>query len=239
MNDNKGTTIIAADYMYLVFLGDDETISKMVDKLNKNAEKPQNSSIETDKSDKSDKPHKSYKTIKNKSIHIYVKSEISSPCIDMLEETQIQKILVDDAVNQIKKLRIIKPQKLGPNTKNDEITENDIDVNKKYVILDEGVETAQCLTYADVSSNDIAAAKRKTPTCDLMMIMVMIGNESHYKLSYPVLQLDEEENPDKLVSKWLSDHDISKNDVRDVSIRPVHIVGNEHDILVFSAFVNE
>lgn len=236
MNDNKGTTIIAADYMYLVFLGDDETIGKMVDKLNKNAEKPQESSLETDKSDK---PHKSYKSIKNKAVHIYVKSEISSPCIDMLEENQIQTILIDDAIKHIKKMRMIKPVKVGSVVKTDEITESDIDVNKKYVILDEGVETAQCLTYADVSSNDIAAAKRKTPTSDLMMIMVMIGSDSHYKLSFPILQLDEEENPDKLVSKWLSEHDISKDDVHDVSIRPVHIVGNEHDILVFSAFVNE
>jgi hypothetical protein len=90
-----------------------------------------------------------------------------------------------------------------------------------------------------VSANDLAVAKRKTPISNLMMIMVMIRNDTHYKLSYPILQLDEEENPDKLVSKWLSDHDISKDDVHDVSIRPVHIVGKEHDILVFSAFVNE
>jgi hypothetical protein len=233
MNNNKGTTIIAADYMYLVFLGNNETIGKMVDKLNKNAEKPQDSLLNTDKS------YKSYKIIKNKIVNIYVKSEISSPCIDMLEEDQIQKILVNDAIAHIKKMRVSKSPKIGSNDDSNEITESDIDENKKYVILDEGVETAQCLTYADVSSNDIAAAKRKTPSADLMMIMVMIGNDSHYKLSYPVLQLDEEENPDKLVSKWLSEHDISKDDVHDVSIRPVHIVGNEHDILVFSAFVNE
>jgi len=233
MNNNKGTTIIAADYMYLVFLGNNETIGKMVDKLNKNAENPQDSLPNIDKS------YKSNKIIKNKIVNIYVQSEISSPCIDMLEGDQIQKILVNDAIEHIKKTRASKSSKIGSNINNDEITESDIDENKKYVILDEGVETAQCLTYADVSSNDIAAAKRKTPSTDLMMIMVMIGNDSHYKLSYPVLQLDEEENPDKLVSKWLSEHDISKDDVHDVSIRPVHIVGNEHDILVFSAFVNE
>jgi hypothetical protein len=233
MNNTKGTTIIAADYMYLVFLGNDETIGKMINKLNKHAENPQEKSLEFDKSTKS------YKTIKNKVIHIYVKSEVNSPCIDMLEEDHIQQILVDDAVKHIKQNRMIKPLKLGSCDKTNEITEGDIDVSKKYVILDEGIETAQCLTYADVSSNDFASAKRKTPICDLMMIMVMIGTDSHYKLSYPILQLDEEANPDKLVSKWLSDHDISKDDVYDVSIRPVHIVGNEHDILVFSAFVNE
>ena len=34
MNDDKMTTIIAADYMYLVFLGDDNTIQKLLNKLN-------------------------------------------------------------------------------------------------------------------------------------------------------------------------------------------------------------
>lgn len=230
MNDNKGTTIIAADYMYLVFLGSDETVSKMVEKLNKNVEKTQVSSLE---------PNKSHKNQKNKSLHIYVKTEMSNPCINMLEEDQIQQILIDDAVKHIKKMRLIKQQKVGSIIKEYQITDVDIDMHKKYVMLDEGVETAHCLTYADVSANDIAAAKRRTPTNDLMMIMVLISTESHYKLSYPVLQLDEEENPDKLVSKWLSEHEISKDDVHDVSIRPVHIVGTEHDILVFSAFVNE
>ena len=72
-----------------------------------------------------------------------------------------------------------------------------------------------------------------------MMIMVLLPSDTHYKLSFPILHLDEEENPDKLVSKWLADHDISKADVSVVSIEPVKIVGKEHDILVFSAFVNE
>jgi len=226
MNVDKAITI-QADYMYLVFLGDDETIGKIVDRLNKNIEELQNSgnSIES-------KSYKTSKTEKTKQDHIYIKREINNPCIYMLDEEYIQKILTDDAIKQIEKLR------LKDKNNNKIILESEIDGYKKYIKLDEGVETAQCLTYADVSSNDIAASKRKTPTSKLMMMLDIVKNDSYYTLSLPVLQLDEEENPDKLISKWLKDHNL-KNIVRELTIRPVHIVGNEHDILVFSAFVNE
>jgi hypothetical protein len=69
-------------------------------------------------------------------------------------------------------------------------------------------------------------------------LMVIVDTDSHYKLGYPILQLDEEENPDKLISKWLKDHSL-EDLVRELTIRPINIVGNDHDILVFAAFVNE
>jgi hypothetical protein len=190
--DEKGTTIISADYMYLIFLGNKNIISKIVNKLN---------IAENNKSTK-------YKNIKIANKNIYIMTELSNPCIDILETEQIKNIL---------------------------------STNKKYIIMDDGVETAQCLTYADISESDSYNLKRKIKinADDLMMIMVLFPSDTHYKLSYPILHLDEEENPDKLVSKWLSDHDISKADVSVVSIEPVKIVGKEHDILVFSAFVNE
>lgn len=222
MNSEKAVTI-QADYMYLIFLGDNDTIDKIVDKLNN--EKTNNESKQN--------RDKLVQTNKNKQPLIYIKCEINNPCINMIEEEHIQKILTDDALNQI---QILKSK--NKNFTNKETTDSDIDSNKKYIKLDEGVETAQCLTYADVTSNDVAAIKRKTPGTKLVMVMVMMKNDSCFTLSYPILQLDQEENPDKLISKWLKDHNL-KSIVRELTIRPVHIVGNEHDILVFSAFVNE
>jgi hypothetical protein len=222
MTNDKVTTIIAADYMYLVFLGDDNIMEKIVDKLNKDV----NETIETLKN------NKTYKSSKVQQRIIYMKSDISSPCIDILESDHILEILRNDAIDNIKKIK--KNIKLNI----DEISEQDIDVNKKYVTPDEGVETAQCLTYADVSCNDTTISKRKTNINNLMMLMVIVDTDSHYKLGYPILQLDEEENPDKLISKWLKDHSL-EDLVRELTIRPINIVGNDHDILVFAAFVNE
>jgi hypothetical protein len=219
MNEDKVTTIIAADYMYLVFLGDRETIERIADKLNKNIEEL----------DKNLEKNKSYKTHKfnraNKNKEIYVKYEVGDPCVGMLEEEHIENILIEDAKKSIHDM------------KNKTITAHDIDMYKKYIVLDEGVETAQCLTYADISSNDIMALKGKCSASKLMMLMVMTRCGTYYKLSYPILQLDEEENPDKLISKWLKEHNL-ENIVKELTIRPVNIVGNEHDILVFTAFVN-
>ena len=163
-----------------------------------------------------------------------MKYDVSSPCIDILESNHISDILRNDAINDIKKLRT----KSSFMNDKKEISEQDIDVNKKYVTPDEGVETAQCLTYADLSCNDATISKRKTGINNLMMLMVMVDTDSHYKLSFPILQLDEEENPDKLISKWLKDHKLEEL-VVELTIRPINIVGNDHDILVFAAFVNE
>jgi len=223
MNNDKVTTIIAADYMYLVFLGDDGIMDKIVDKLNNDV----NDMIETSKN------NKTYKS-KIQQKRIYMKYDVSSPCIDILESNHISDILRNDAINDIKKLRT----KSSFMNDNKEISEQDIDVNKKYVTPDEGVETAQCLTYADLSCNDATISKRKTGINNLMMLMVMVDTDSHYKLSFPILQLDEEENPDKLISKWLKDHKLEEL-VVELTIRPINIVGNDHDILVFAAFVNE
>lgn len=233
MNIDKVTTIIAADYMYLIFLGDNDIMEKIIDKLNKDV----NEMIETAKN------NKTYKT-KTQQKHIYIKSDISSPCIDILDSDHILEILRNDAIENIKKKRITRISAKSVNKKcnnsdeDNEISDKDIDVNKKYVTPDEGVETAQCLTYADVSCNDAIISKRRTNVNNLMMLMVMIDTDSHYKLSFPILQLDEEENPDKLISKWLKDHTLDEL-VRELTIRPINIVGNDHDILVFAAFINE
>lgn len=250
MNNDKVTTIIAADYMYLVFLGDDDIMEKIVDKLNKDVVEM----LEFAKN------NKTYKSTKTQHRLIYMKSDIASPCIDILESEKTQEILRSDAITNIlqqNKTKVHNKPKYKTqnktqskahnktqnnqnkiNTNTSDISEQDIDINKKYVMPDEGVETAQCLTFADVSCNESIIAKRKTNINNLMMLMVMIDTDSHYKLSFPILQLDEEENPDKLISKWLKDHKL-EDLVRELTIRPINIVGNDHDILVFAAFINE
>jgi hypothetical protein len=212
MNEDKLTTIIAADYMYLIFIGNDFIIDKIINKLNTSQ-----SQIEPINNKK-----KKINNYTKKNIDIYIKCEISNPCINMLEDDKIQNILSEDTKNS------------------NNVNNNNIDnVNKKYILMDEGVESAQCLTYADITSGDMVILKGKHNSSKILtMMMVLNKYDTYYKLSYPILQLDEEENPDKLISKWLKDHNI-ENIVKELTIRPVNIVGSEHDILVFIALVKE
>jgi len=215
MNSDKMTTIIAADYMYLVFLGDDKIINNMINKLNKNI----NDSIKPNDNENIYKAKKLGKFFKKKDY--YVKCELNTPCVDLLDEKTIQDIIIADAHDILSK-------------NNKEITNDNVEFVKKYVVLDEGVETAQCLTYADISSVDYKnKLDQKT-----MMLMALYSEDTHFKLSFPILQLDEEENPDKLIAGWLKDNKLD-DIIKELTIRPVNIVGNEHEILVFTAFINQ
>jgi len=232
---DKITTIIAADYIYLVFLGSSDIIEKIVNKLNEDSKTSINTNDLTD--------YKTYRAFKNKPINIYVKNDISDPCVELLESPKIQAILRNDAIKRITdKIRLtdVNRSKLKPSIDiniNINIDEDDIESCIKYIELDEGIETAQCLTYADITGNN--SVKRKTPAKNLSMLLVLNEAETHYKLSFPILQLDEEENPDKLISGWLKEHELENDLVKELVIRPINIVGKEHDILVFTAFVNE
>jgi hypothetical protein len=206
------TTIIAADFMYLVILGNDNIVQKIIDKLNYNI-------CIRNKLRSSDKMNK-YKYVNQ----IYLKCNIDIPCASLLDDPGVQNIVLEDA-----------KQKVTKQNKNIPISDSDIDDQKKYIILDEGIETAQCLTYADISSNYFSA--KVSNMTNMMMVMLLNEHDTHFKLSYPILQLDEEENPDRLISDWLKKNKLD-NIVKELTIRPVNIVGNEHEILVFLAFIN-
>jgi len=209
--------------MYLVFLGDDDVMSDITDRLNSMEKKTE---IEKNKSNKSNKFNKFNRS---RPKHIYIKTEIDNPCIDVLDDINLQKILTNDAIKLIKKQK-------GNDNSND-ISQEEIDANKKYIVMDEGVETAQCLTYADMSCPGSINIDKRDALNKTMMLMVMIDSDTHYKLSFPILQLDEEENPAELIETWLKEHEL-KDLVRELTISPVNIVGNEHDILVFSAVIS-
>lgn len=200
-NNNDTTTIIAADYMYLIILGEDKVIHKIVNKLNKEAKN-------------------------NKTTTKYIMCKIDKPCAEMLDDTHIQNLLINEAKDIIITNNI--DNKLGV---------IDIDIYKKYIIFDEGVETAQCLTYADILSTEIPYYKNNNKEHN-SMLMELIDNITCYKLSYPILQLGEEVNPDDLISSWIINNNIASL-ARDLTIKPVNIVGIEHDILVFAAYINK
>ena len=198
------TKIIAADFMYLIFLGNDDIIQKMVDKLNINNGKK-----------------------KIKSSAFYIKTNLCIPCAEIVYTDKIQQILNNDAIRQIAHDR----------KNNAQISDDDVDAYKKYIILDESVETAQCLAYADmISVND--SSNDTDQYNDTMMIMVLNEFDTSHKLSFPILLLDDEEDPDKVIGKWLKENDI-EDIIKVLTVRLVNIVGKCHEILVFTAFADD
>lgn len=198
MDKDNFTTIIVADYMYLIVLGDDKTIQKLINILNSDS----NSN--------------------NMSKPFFIMHNIDKPCAELLDDELLQQLIINEAKNNIFK-----------NTKSNNISENDIDIHKKYIVFDEGVETAQCLAYADISSNDLFNMNKNKS----YMIIQIIDNTTYYKISFPILQLDEEINPDELISSWIVENNLTSV-LKDITIKPVNIVGTYHDILVFVAHIN-
>ena len=192
MSNDELTTIIAADYMYLIILGDEKTIGRLVNKLN-------------------------YDAKKNNLSKRFIINNIDVTCAEMLDNEDIQNILTKEAKKKIKKNN-------KDNGENKTVSDINIDIHKKYVVIDEGIETAQCLTFAEGYKN-------------YFMLMEIINEPTCYKVSFPILQLDEEVNPDELISDWITDNGVS-DIAKDLTVKPVNIVGTDHDILVFAACVN-
>lgn len=68
---------------------------------------------------------------------------------------------------------------------------DNFDINKiKNVIIDDGVETAQCYTYAEGYNSQS------------YMLMSIIENDNEYILGYPKFELNDEEDPELIVEDW-------------------------------------
>jgi hypothetical protein len=154
---------------------------------------------------------------KNNTKKQYITTTIDTPCAEMLESPIISQMLIDDCMKDINE------QNNLINSTSEKIAEY-IDERKKYIGPDEGIESAQSLIYAE--------------NCDEQyMLMEINNNKTHFVLSFPVLHLGEEVNPDELISAWIMNNNVSSV-ANDLSIRPVGIVGTKHDILVFMAIIN-
>ena len=149
-------------------------------------------------------------TINNKNM---LSIPIETPCAELLLMDKIKHIIYQDA-----KKRILVDQH------DDQQFEDQINTIKKYAIFGEGVESAQCLVYADGYR-------------DLNMLMEITDEKTNFKISFPIIQLDEEITPDVLISNWIIENKI-QHLINDITIRPVSIVGNGNDILVFIAQIN-
>lgn len=111
-----------------------------------------------------------------------------------------------------------------------EILYSDTKYLDKIFIIDEGVETSHCLTYAEI----ISEYKNTDP--ELMLLLKINNMHTHYNLSFPIIQLEKEEKPEILISEWLKKNNVN-NLIKKINIRPIDIVKNKNSILVFLAFI--
>jgi hypothetical protein len=192
---NDEVTTVAADYMYLVILGDSNIIDKIASAMNEEARK-------------------------NDTNKIYISTNIDTQVDYLPESLEFQRILIKDAL-----------QSSNKNGRRSSLSEtisdsfsDDSQSNRKYFVMGEGVETAQCYTCGEgyVNSN--------------MLIEIEKGDEN-FTIMYPVLNLDDEVNPEDLISSWVINNNIT-HIADNLNIRLVNMVGTDHDILVFAAYVN-
>lgn len=137
----------------------------------------------------------------------YISIHTETPIARILDSDIIKKILIDDCYRD-----------------DSGLSQTELAERMKYCMFAEGMETAQCLIYADGYRKD-------------HMLIEVTDEGSHFKISFPVIQLDDEVSPDKLIGDWIMKRRI-QSIVSDITIRPVSIVGNKNDILVFVSMIN-
>lgn len=172
---NDEVTTVAADFMYLVILGDEDIIDRLTEAMNNNSLLNENNN------------------------RIYASVPIDQQVDYLPESDEFQKMLRSDA--------------------------DDTRSDKKYFVMGEGVETAQCYTCGEgyVNAN--------------MLIEIEEGTEN-FTIRYPILNLDDEVNPEDLISSWVINNKVT-NVIDNLNVRLVNMVGTKHDILVFAAYVNK
>jgi hypothetical protein len=95
-------------------------------------------------------------------------------------------------------------------------------LSDKCIKFEEGVESAQTLTFAE--------GYNKFHN----ILLEIEETETEILIRFPKLNLDDETEPEKLISTWIKANNIAY--IMDkLIIRPVNIVGSYNEILVFAA----
>jgi hypothetical protein len=95
----------------------------------------------------------------------------------------------------------------------------------EYIEFAEGVEQAQTLTFAEGYNKSYK------------ILFEVEKFDSKIEIRYPKLSLEDETEPEKLISSWIKKLKLVEL-MEKIIIRPVNIVGNVNEILVFAARIN-
>lgn len=103
---------------------------------------------------------------------------------------------------------------------------DDLDKNKLItVISDDGVESAQCYTYAEGYNNQLY----------MLMTLTSNKNKDQYTLGFPKFDLNDDEEPETLVEEWF------KKKIKKIplglkkNMKMITVVGSNANILVLAS----
>jgi len=193
---NEEVTTVAADYMYLVILGDSDIIDDIATAMNENAHNKDSNKL-------------------------YVSTDIDKQ-VDYLPETEEFQRLLEMSIDSAREECLTDDQQSSLDQESDEKTDGTS--YRKYYVMGEGVETAQCYTCGEGYTN-------------ASMLIEIEERDEFFNILFPILSLDDEVNPEDLITSWVIDNNIA-HVAGNLSIRLVNMVGTTHDILVFAAYVN-
>lgn len=95
-------------------------------------------------------------------------------------------------------------------------------LNKKLEI-DTAIESAQCFTYAE-------GFNKRT-----YMLMILSENDKRFTLGFPTMELSDEIDPEDIIINWIKKRCGTLPRGIRRSIRPISLVGNDEDIIVYVA----
>ena len=114
-------------------------------------------------------------------------------------------------------------------------------LERKYgkIIVDDGIERAQSYIYAQHQLIDIKHKNIKNINKyfnNKYMLLCLEKINDYYILKFPKLELDDEDDPEKIISNWIENSIKSKYccDIKK-SMKPVSLVGLNDEILVYTA----
>lgn len=240
MTENEITTV-AADYMYLVVLGSPDIMRSIAAEMDKASLKKDGRKryISTDIDDQID-----YLPETEELQNILL--EEARLRLDIKENDKMSEEVTDDSQdnsqnNSQENSQDDTQDDLSDITKDDNTYDQDDDdgddddddddngnalrSDMKYYVMAEGMETAQCHTCGEGYVN-------------VHMLIEIDQTDQNFKITYPVLNLDDEVNPEDLIGEWVETSGISHL-IDSINIRLVYMVGTQHDILVFAAYVSK
>ena len=98
---------------------------------------------------------------------------------------------------------------------------------KQHISIGSGVEVAQCHVYAEgYDSNN-------------QFVLVLSKTNNEYILKFPEIEVNGKNEPDSSIMNWIKERiDKVPKSIKE-TLRPVYLVGESDDILVFSAMCDE
>jgi len=104
--------------------------------------------------------------------------------------------------------------------------------------IDNGIESAQSYALAQEQFIFYKMTNKKKlefeQICDKPKYMLMVINDN--VLRFPKLELNDEDEPDKIILEWINKKNIQNNNLKN-SIKPISLVGFDNEILVYTAII--